>query len=108
MLWNSWHVTTLTAVLLALAPTMPGPAAAATLTVTDFGDTGSFEQLRSLITFAASGDTIVIPAGTITLSQGDLFIPVKVLTIEGAGPSATIIDGGGIDRVVAAGRSAER
>lgn len=99
MLWNIWRVSALATVLLALAPTMPSPAVAATLTVTDLGDTGAPGQLRFLITFAGSGDTIVVPAGTIVLSLGALFVPVNVLTIEGAGTSATIIDGGGIDRV---------
>ena len=47
-----------------LASTSPGSAA--TFTVTDFGDSGASGQLRTLITQVASGDTIVIPAGTIT------------------------------------------
>jgi hypothetical protein len=49
-----------------LASTSPGSAA--TFTVTDFGDSGASGKLRTLITQAASGDTIVIPAGTITLT----------------------------------------
>jgi hypothetical protein len=36
--------------------------------VTDFGDSGAPGQLRTLINAAAPGDTIVVPAGTITLS----------------------------------------
>src|SRR6478735_11963545 len=52
-------------------------------------------------------DTIVLPAGTFTLSiagddalaaSGDLDILGEV-TIVGAGVGATIVDGGGIDRV---------
>ncbi len=91
------------AVLLIALPLLvaiwPRSVAAATLTVTDLVDTGAPGQLRTLITFAASGDRIVIPASTITLSQGALLIPVKILTIQGTGPGATIIDGVGIDRV---------
>ncbi len=62
-------------------------------TVTDFGDTGAPGQLRTLINAAAPGDTIVIPAGTIALSMGELLISVN-LTIQGQGASSSIIDGG--------------
>ena len=100
----------LLAVLLSIGLTWPRPGGAAILTVTDLGDTtpgGTPGQLRFEITAAASGDTIVIPAGTITLAgpggenlnqRGDLDIS-KNLTIQGAGPGMTIIDGAGIDRV---------
>src|SRR3954462_12551378 len=71
-------------------------ARANTLTVTDCGDTtpggGAAGQLRRLIHDAGTGDTIVIPACTITLTgsgddtgdQGDLDV-AKDLTIQGAG-----------------------
>src|SRR3990172_2888761 len=90
--------------------TWPYPGLAAIRTVTNFGDTtpgGASGQLRFEINEAALGDTIVIPAETITVTgaagedanaSGDLDI-TKNLTIQGAGPGATIIDGGGIDRV---------
>ena len=94
--------------LLAVVPTAPLPASAATLTVTDFGDTGAPGQLRTLINAAAGGDTIIIPAGTIRLitlaeedanATGDLDIH-KDLTIQGAAAGSTIIDGDGrSDRV---------
>lgn len=84
------------------------PAGAATThTVTDFGDDGSAGQMRTLITAAAPGDTIEIPAGTIVLTgadredgnaSGDLDID-KDLTIRGAGAGATIVDADGVDRV---------
>ncbi|NIM52595.1 MAG: CSLREA domain-containing protein, partial [Gemmatimonadales bacterium] len=59
---------------------------------------------------AGSGtDTITVPAGTYTLSiagtgedaaaTGDLDV-TDDLTINGAGADSTIIDGGGIDRVL--------
>ncbi len=100
------------AVAMLLTLTLPGtpPASAATLTVTDCGDTtpgGGPGQLRTLITAAASGDTIVVPACTITLTgaagddanlTGDLDIN-QSLTIQGAGAGQTILDGGGLDRV---------
>jgi hypothetical protein len=99
------------AFLLTLLPvSLHRPAEAATLTVTDCGDTtpgGSSGQLRKLINDAASGDTIVVPACTITLTgaavdnanqTGDLDVN-KSLTIQGAGASSTIIDGSALDRV---------
>jgi hypothetical protein len=97
-------------VLLSLGLTWPSPGGAAIRPVTDLGDTtpdGAPGQLRIEITAAVSGDTIAIPAGTITLTgasgesanaSGDLDI-TKDLTIQGAGPGVTILDGGGIDRV---------
>jgi HYDIN/CFA65/VesB family protein/centrosomal CEP192-like protein len=84
-----------------------GWAAATTRAVTNFGDNGSAGQLRTLMNASVSGDTIVIPAGTITLAGpanedanagGDLDV-LKNLIIQGAGPGATIIDGGLIDSV---------
>jgi hypothetical protein len=86
------------------------PCQGAVHTVTDLGDStpgGAPGQLRRLITDAADGDTIIVPAGVITLTgeagddanaSGDLDIR-KNLIIQGAGPGLTIIDGGGIDRV---------
>ena len=80
---------------------------AAIRTVTDLGDNGAPGQLRTLMSAAAFGDTIIIPAGTITLTgasgenanaSGDLDINID-LTIQGAGAGITILDGGGIDRV---------
>jgi hypothetical protein len=84
------------------------PARAATHTVTDCGDNGGAGQLRTLINSAAGGDTINIPACTITLTgaandnanaSGDLDIG-KDLTLVGAGPGSTRIRGGNLDRVL--------
>jgi len=91
------------ALLLTVTLAAPELGAAATLTVTNFGDSGAPGQLRTLLDAAAPGDTIVIPAGTITLtgpadaSGGGLPI-TKTVTIQGAGPGLTIIDGGGLER----------
>ncbi|MFO1519187.1 MAG: choice-of-anchor Q domain-containing protein [bacterium] len=84
---------------------------AATLTVTDCGDTvpgGATGQLRKLINQASAGDTIVIPACTITLQgaasedgnqTGDLDFSIP-LSLRGSGAGVSVIDGGGNDRVI--------
>jgi hypothetical protein len=95
---------------LVAAATGTHPCQADVHTVTDLGDTtpgGAPGQLRRLIANATAGDTIMIPAGVITLAGppgddanggGDLDIATS-LTIQGSGPGVTIVDGGGIDRV---------
>ena len=110
MTLNSVGPIRLLALILSTVLTWSSPGVAAIRTVTALGDTtpgGTPGQLRFEITAAASGDTIVIPAGTITLTgaagedanaSGDLDI-TKSLIIQGAGAGVTIIDGGGIDRV---------
>ena len=108
MLFNFWCLSVFLIGLLATAPIANLPASAATLAVTDLGDTGAPGQLRPLINAAAPGDTIVIPPGIITLITfanedanvtGDLDIH-KDLTIQGAGAGSTVLDGGGGDRVI--------
>jgi hypothetical protein len=108
---SPFRLIVLLAPILATMFACPHLSSATTFTVTDFGDTvpgGAIGQLRRLINDASPGDTIVIPAGIITLTgasnenanaSGDLDI-VKNLTIQGAGAGVTIIDGGGIDRVI--------
>jgi hypothetical protein len=88
----------------------PPITAADVLTVTDCGDTtpgGAPGQLRRLISEAATGDTIMVPACTIVLTGtsgedanagGDLDV-AQTLIIQGAGRTATIIDGAHRDRV---------
>jgi predicted outer membrane repeat protein len=95
--------------ILALALSAGVPASATVLTVTSCGDTGAQNQLRDRINDAAlSGDVINVPACVITLALpgvedanagGDLDIVAKSVTIVGAGPGRTVIDGGAIDRV---------
>src|SRR5262249_12456263 len=63
----------------------------------------------------AGGNTIDLPSGTYTLSiaptdsdgngTGDLNILSGSLTIKGASPANTILDGGGLDRVLNLGNS---
>jgi hypothetical protein len=78
------------------------PTLCAAATVTDCGDSGAPGQLRALINTAASGDTITLPACTITLTgadgednnaSADLDI-AKDLTIQGAGARPTLMAGG--------------
>jgi FG-GAP-like repeat len=77
---------------------VPHPVAATVYAVTNFGDTGGFGQLRTLVNAAVDGDVIFIPPGTITLTTvaGGTISIVKSLTIQGAGAPRTIVDGGGI------------
>ena len=64
------------------------------MTTTADGGTGS---LRQLIAEAQPGDTVVVPAGTYVLTEGELEID-KALTIAGAGAAQTTIDGAGNTR----------
>lgn len=63
---------------------------AATLTVTSFNDESSGGTLRRVVQGANSGDEIILPAGTYSISQGRLVIS-KNLKITGAGRGRTII-----------------
>lgn len=109
--WGSrslaWRLLTTGATVLTLGIGLAYPAWAATLTVTDFGDTGDPGQLRTLVNAAAPGDTIVIPPGIITLSltldedantTGDIDIR-KDLTIRGVDADRTSIVVSGGERV---------
>ena len=76
--------------------------AAPTVMVTTTGDPGpaGTESLRQALVDVDSGGTINVPASTshYVLALGTLMI-TKPLTIQGAGASSTIIDGGGASGV---------
>jgi hypothetical protein len=86
-------------VTLAAALAAPATLSAAIIGVTDCGDHAAPGQLRTLIRSASPGDTIVIPACTITLVAGSLILS-KNVSLQGQGADSTIIDGGRIDRVI--------
>lgn len=69
----------------------PASAAAATIDVTGDPETGLGEAILE----AEAGDTILIPAGTYLLTEGDV-LEVKDLTLRGAGENqTTVIPSGG-------------
>jgi hypothetical protein len=72
-------------------------ASAGTITVTNLNDAGA-GSLRQAILDAAVAETIVVPAGQITLTSGPLAV-AKNLTITGAGSGATVISGNDASRV---------
>jgi hypothetical protein len=76
---------------------LPAPALAAPA-VTNTGDSGA-GSLRQAIVDASDGDTIDIPAGTYTLTGGQLEID-KSLTLVGASARTTSLDAGGSSRVL--------
>ncbi len=85
------------AMLLTLNMVWPASAPAAILTVTSCADTGP-TTLRGLVAAASAGDTILLPACTITLAT-----PVTIttsLTLSGEGPTRTIVSGGGVTQVL--------
>lgn len=115
--WN-WEALRLVLALASMVLTVSATTAAgATLVVTKIVDTNDGVcdadcSLREAIIGAnalAGADTITLPAGTYALTipgtgenvaaTGDLDITAN-LTINGAGAASTIIDGGGLDRVI--------
>jgi hypothetical protein len=86
-----------------------GVAGAAVIPVTSCLDDGVGTTLRAAINAAGFQDVLVVPACTIVLTgaagndnnaSGDLDVAgFKSITIVGAGPARTIVDGGSIDRV---------
>ena len=79
--------------LLALAAS----ASAGTITVANLNDSGA-GSLRDAIAKAAVNETIVLPAGQITLTSGPIAFE-KNLTIVGVGPGGSIISGNDASRV---------
>lgn len=93
--------------LAALAVTLlwgAGVARAATDTVTTTvdADTGSCTAtqctLRDAVNYSSSGDTILVPAGTYTLTLGQLSV-THDLTINGAGAPSVTVSGNNSSRV---------
>ena len=70
---------------------IPAVASAGTIAVTSNADSGA-GSLRAALAAAGSGDTITIPAMTITLTSGALPV-TKGITIEGSGARATTVSG---------------
>ena len=73
------------------------PAAAIAAPVTNTNDAGA-GSLRQAIADANPGDTITVPAGTYTLTSGNLLVD-KSLTIAGEGAASTIVRAGATQRV---------
>lgn len=90
-----------------------GAASAATITVNNPGDAGVGCTLRGAIANANNGDqsdpncvagsagsnVIELPAGTLTLTAGTLYIASNDLTLHGTGAGSTIISGGNAQRI---------
>jgi hypothetical protein len=72
--------------------------AEAAITVSNTNDSGP-GSLRQAIAEAPPGETIILPAGTYTLTSSELLIPKKSLSIEGHGAADTTIRAGGAFRV---------
>jgi hypothetical protein len=81
-----------TLVIGCIAFVAPSAASAATIAVTSNADSGA-GTLRAALASAAPGDTVTVPAMTITLTSGALRVSNSV-TIQGAGARATTISGG--------------
>jgi hypothetical protein len=73
-------------------------AASAAITVENTNDSGA-GSLRQAVADAAPGETIDVPAGTYTLTSGELEIK-KPLTIVGAGQAETSLGSTGDTRVI--------
>jgi hypothetical protein len=76
---------------------VPVAGAQATITVANDNDSGA-GSLRQAISDAVSGETIVVPPGTYTLTSGELAI-AKSVTISGDGAADTTVRAGGAFRV---------
>jgi hypothetical protein len=61
---------------------------------------GSPCSLRQALAAANSGDTVSVPAGTYSLSNGELIVPATLGALQGAGASGTTINAGGGSRVL--------
>ncbi len=92
---------------LALPMLLPAAASAATFNVTTDSDSSSgtclpasctLRQAIAAVNAGGGGDTINVPAGLYTLTSGELQLQ-KSVTIDGAGPAATVVEGDALSRV---------
>ena len=83
--------------LAAIIALIPAGTASAAIAVSNTNDAGP-GSIRQAIADAPPGETIVVPAGTYTLTSDELTIE-KSLTISGHAPADTIIRSGGPFRV---------
>lgn len=90
-----------TLVAAGLTLSVPASALATTFTVTSSADSGA-GSLRAALASAGLGDTVMVPAMTITLTSGELAVPAGV-TIQGSGARTTILSGGNTSRVLNVG-----
>ncbi|HMJ36966.1 MAG TPA: choice-of-anchor Q domain-containing protein [Baekduia sp.] len=77
---------------------VPVASAHASITVANTSDAGA-GSLRQAVVDAAPGETVVLPAGTYTLTSGELAV-AKSVTISGHGTADTIVRAGGAFRVL--------
>jgi hypothetical protein len=84
--------------LLALAFVAIAAPAAYAGPVTNTNDSGP-GSLRQAIIDASPGDTVAVPAGTYTLTSGQLDVD-KTITLAGADARSTVITAGGTSRVI--------
>jgi hypothetical protein len=83
--------------LAAAMAVIPAGTASAAITVSNTNDSGP-GSIRQAITDAPPGETIVVPAGTYTLTSDELTVE-KSLTISGHAAADTVIRAGGPFRV---------
>jgi hypothetical protein len=104
-----WTCCLLVGCALALLVTLPPAAASAatTFNVTTDSDSSAgtclpasctLRQAVAAVNGGAGGDTINVPAGLYTLVFGELQLQ-KNVTIDGAGPAATLVDGNAMSRI---------
>ncbi len=90
------HVVLLVVIGLALLTIGTPRVYAAPLCVNPGGTGGCYSTIQAAVTAAAPGNPITIAAGT--YYEHDILVD-KSLTIAGAGPGSTIVDGQGLNRV---------
>jgi len=88
----------MTVLLLALLLWLPSLASAATVCVNTTGTAGCFPTIQQGVDAAVSGDTVEVAAGVYV--ERVVVAKRKRLRLQGAGPTATIIDGNGAGTVL--------